>query len=709
MKRFETLFVIMMILVVPSVKSQLQVTTAVEFPRSWTPDSLVRNVLLSEGEEVYNIKFGNMTDDSISCNALGTFSTGSRPTNLGIRNGIVISTGHVYQCLGPNTTTNMSSQADVCNEYIDASLEALAYPNVVRDASTLEFDFIPKSDTIRFRYVFGSEEYPEFVGGNYNDLFGFFISGLKPSGGSYNNFNIAQIPNTSQPISINTVNHRQNSEYYVDNTDGSTIQFDGFTTVLTAKAAVVPCQTYHLKISICDVGDDIYNSAVFLEANSFSSNTISTSYTNPNDLSAPLEIHEGCYGVNVNFSRPLAESTNKIIPITIGGTATNGVDYQPVSPYIIFQAGETEYNLTISPIMDGEEEDDETVELIFHINECETDTIVVTIHDVKEMEAKISYTPPTVDDTAVVLTATVQHGYITPHIPYEYLWNTGETSQSIVVPTIPTANYWYTATDRCKSSQSDTVTIGVLRDFAYTQDDAFVCLGDSAYLRTQGADFSVWCNGDTANSITVYTEVDKEYTVTSWKYWNRQWWSDTDTINVIVKPNPIAKIKLQPEVVTTANPLIKLIDISTDGYERIWNFETDESKYESSVWYTMPYRDSVVVELISFNSIRCTDTTHATVYMISEEIWVPNTFTPTQTTNNRFEIKARNINSFHIQIYNRLGETVYQSNDINNHWDGTKKDGSLVPQDSYVYIIKYTTNGDKQTTKTKIGTVTVLF
>lgn len=97
--------------------------------------------------------------------------------------------------------------------------------------------------------------------------------------------NLAIIPGTSTPVAINAVNSGTSgsnanpnspcnlsySNYYVDNTNGTTIQYDGFTTVLTAFAIAIPCQTYHLKIVVADAGDADYDSGVFLQAGSLSS------------------------------------------------------------------------------------------------------------------------------------------------------------------------------------------------------------------------------------------------------------------------------------------------------------------------------------------------------------------------------------------------------------------------------------------------------
>ena len=123
-------------------------------------------------------------------------------------------------------------------------------------ALPIEFDLTVTSDTIRFNYSFGSEEYLEFVG-SFNDVFAFYISGP----GIVGTDNMALIPGTATPVSINNVNDVDNPSYYNINGEGWDlpfsaddyyIQYDGFTTVLEAKHNVIPCETYHLKMAIAD-------------------------------------------------------------------------------------------------------------------------------------------------------------------------------------------------------------------------------------------------------------------------------------------------------------------------------------------------------------------------------------------------------------------------------------------------------------------------
>ena len=77
---------------------------------------------------------------------------------------------------------------------------------------------MPLDSIVTFRYVFASEEYCEFVGSIYNDVFGFFIRSTFISGEFSNNSrNVALIPGSDDYVSINSVNYQQNEAYYIRN------------------------------------------------------------------------------------------------------------------------------------------------------------------------------------------------------------------------------------------------------------------------------------------------------------------------------------------------------------------------------------------------------------------------------------------------------------------------------------------------------------
>ena len=232
-----------------------------------TDSQLVEQVLLGEGVQVYNIT------SSSAPKAIGRFTTESVIPELPMAGGIIMSTGNIFDAIGPNmdegTSTNFSRPGDSDIETIMATSSL--------DAAIIEFDFRSSSDIVSFNYIFASEEYREYVC-DFNDAFAFFLSGPNPLGGTYDKYNIALIPGTTTNVSITNINNGDsdnncshelsNMEYYVDNAGGANVEYDGLTKLLTALAVIVPCEEYHIKIVIADAFDSAYDSAIFFEAKS---------------------------------------------------------------------------------------------------------------------------------------------------------------------------------------------------------------------------------------------------------------------------------------------------------------------------------------------------------------------------------------------------------------------------------------------------------
>jgi hypothetical protein len=195
------------------------------------------------------------------------FFEGSQ-SNLGMNAGLLITTGSYIYAPGPNDNESATGVMDVGG---DADLSALIDNYPTFDAAVVEFDLVATTDLISLEYVFGSEEYLEFVGSSFNDIFAFFISG----GTEYPALtNIALIPGSSTPVSINSLNQNLYSEYFIDNTGGATLQYDGFTTPLQAIANVTPGETYHIKIGVSDASDSAFDSGVFLSVESLGGDSL---------------------------------------------------------------------------------------------------------------------------------------------------------------------------------------------------------------------------------------------------------------------------------------------------------------------------------------------------------------------------------------------------------------------------------------------------
>ena len=207
-------------------------------------------------------------------NSIASFVTTSE--KLPIQSGIIMSTGMVTWAAYPN-----DSPSSGCAMFTpgDKRLEEIAGAKT-SDAVILEIEFVANTDEVSFEYFFASEEYPEYVNKGVNDVFAFFIEGP-----GYDTLcNIAKLPTTGEPISVDHVNANRNSEFYIENKQwrgysidnpgnslASVFQFDGMTTVLEAKAKIRPYATYKLTMAIADVGDNIYDSGVFIKAHSLKS------------------------------------------------------------------------------------------------------------------------------------------------------------------------------------------------------------------------------------------------------------------------------------------------------------------------------------------------------------------------------------------------------------------------------------------------------
>ncbi|MBL0315162.1 MAG: choice-of-anchor L domain-containing protein [Flavobacteriales bacterium] len=332
-----------------SIYGQLQVTS------NMTVSQYVQDVLLGVNVTVSNITYnGGSADVAVPC--IGSFD--SNGSMLPIESGFLMSSGNASAAPGPNNTNAASDLGlDFGN---DPDLMAIT-DDALNDWSIIEFDFVPLGDTLRFNYIWASEEYPEYSNGSVNDVFGFFISGPGINGTFTNNgVNIALIPGTDLPVSINNLNNGQDGvtgpcaycEFYNGNgqgfdtedptyTDPFTIVYDGYTDKLTAIGIVQCGLTYHIKLAICDGGDGIYDSAVFLERDSFSSNLVVQANLEL-DVAGPdgQTLFENCGDGNLVFERPESGNVNTPLVAYLGysGTAINGVDYTLMPDSVVFPA-----------------------------------------------------------------------------------------------------------------------------------------------------------------------------------------------------------------------------------------------------------------------------------------------------------------------------------------------------------------------------------
>ena len=352
--------------------------------------------------------------------ASGIFGSGL--ISLGLDSGIVLSTGKVNNTPFPlsSASSSFNSTDNLAPGDADLITYGVTTASVTNDACALSFDVIPICDTLRFQYVFGSEEYPEFANTQWADAFAFFISGPGIVGVE----NIALVPASTTPVNINSINAGNyscpgpttgcnNCSYYIDNCSGSSFVYDGYTSVLVAEKIVSSCQPYHVKLVVADGTDGIYDTGIFLKKGTLNCFGISivASATGSSGVDAVESCQNGEF--QLCLSNPLA--TDFTFHFTIGGTATPDVDYPLFPDSVVFLAGQTCVNFSVTPTIDGIAEGPESIMLYYLPSLCASiDSAYINIQDL--------YTVDAGPDLHICSGDTVQIG--TPSYPgTSYFWS----------------------------------------------------------------------------------------------------------------------------------------------------------------------------------------------------------------------------------------------------------------------------------------------
>lgn len=208
-----------------------------------------------------------ISNPSINCSAgsAATF-TGGASVNFPLNNGIVLSSGTASSFATGNSSVNTSGAA---NYPLLSQVSTLNGGSTnMFDLCVLEFDLIPSCDSLGIEFVFGSAEYPTYVCTQFNDVFGFFVTGPYITGVNLLDYNIATIPNTITPITVTTLSYCNNAGQPGPGSVYSTLPGGNpsvaYATNLYSALPVIPNQTYHFKLAIADAGDGALDSYVLL-------------------------------------------------------------------------------------------------------------------------------------------------------------------------------------------------------------------------------------------------------------------------------------------------------------------------------------------------------------------------------------------------------------------------------------------------------------
>lgn len=661
-------------------------------------------------------------------NAAGVFS--ARNSGLGIDSGILLCTG-----IASDVSGNSSKLASTNNGRLgDIQLNALARAST-HDAVVLEFDIVPKNDTLRFEYLFGSEEYINATCGPYNDAFAFFISGPGISASE----NMALVPGTNIAVTVNSINNgipgptgnivnctslgpgSPFTSLYIDNQNGTSITYQGYTKVLSATRAVTPCDTYHLKIVIADAGNSLYDSGVFLKANSIRANSYHIAARNRNG-STPATIAFGCNDAIVTVSRDERKSSSQIVSLRFGGDAQIGTDFSNISNSVVFPPNADSVRFIVNAIRSNVGGQKRLVLYLFDPQSCSPTPEIIDSVVIKIVDApSLSFITP---DTTICARNVVQlqcDG--TPGMLYEWRPKTGLKNGNTKSPTAmpqSTTKYFVNATltELGCPDVVDSVLLTVLNGPAVDAgQNQTICERDSVTLnasteQNQIAVSYTWTGPqgffDSGNVIRLNALQANQggyYVVHVLGASNGC--LGQDSVLIHLRPSPAEPSVISPLLWCVNGPATAL---TASGVDLLWY--TDSVSKTGSKITPVPAlnAEGVFRYFVTQNRLGC-ESRRAEILLkvipcCARELVVPSAFTPNgDSRNDAFKILGGDEGtSVDFRIFNRWGESVFHGLG-REAWDGTYG-GKPAPAGTYFYIMQVDChNGTKSIKK---GTVDLL-
>ena len=730
MKKISRIILILSLLLSIDTKAQMVIDN------TQNAIDLVNNVLLGNGVSASNIIYSG------SAGQIGYFDGVN--SNIGLNSGIVMSSGNVSQIApGGTVSANLNGPGDadiLATAQSVTSNPASGNITTTHDAAILSFDFTPIGDTVKFVFVFASEEYLTYINTQYNDAFGFYLSGNNPAGGTYNVQNMAIVPGTSEPITISTIHPSLNSQYYIGTPVGH--EFNGFTTTLEIAFAVNCGETYHFKFGVADCQDGILDTGVFLKANSFSSDAVNVAVAT---VTGDTIVYEGCTSAEIIFSRPLSQiGTTLVVNYDIGGTAaTDGTDYPLLVNPVTFLPGEDTVILNLNPISDGISEGLESVIITaYTISPC-GDTIetsgTIWILDEPTIDILESDTSLFCMDDSVLVTAFASGGFG----PYSYNWSNGapdnDTAYVEALIMQGSIEYYVTATDQCGYSLTDTITVDINQTLVVTSTssgptsacapDGWVSAATDGITNLIGQELNHWTGPGNPGGNNIDATVMQDIP-SGWYYFTvtDDVCTASDSVFVDILNPPIAN--LEANSTAGCSPFaVSFTNSSENTSSYLWDFGDGTSFNVNNLdAQNHTFTSSSQVMLVAYDGNNCSDTAYVDISVVScgctdpsadnydpnavqnngsciypvPTVVAPNVLTANNDgQNDIFFLTTEKTVQLELIIVNRWGNIMYdQTIDVlvtpNAGWDGTLPNGDEAGEGTYFYrYIATGVNGDK--------------
>lgn len=685
MKPIHT-YCIVLVAMLLSITAQAQLVV----DASYTPQQLVEDVLIGQGVQVSNFQF---TGDVQSRG----FFDGSNSV-IGLDSGVILSTGKVVDAVGPNASVagSLAEDGTDFSRPGDSELTSISGSTLgTYDASVLTFNFIPSSDTVQFKYVFASNEYMFWVnpGNNINDVFAFFISGP----GIVGEQNVALIPGSATPITMVNVNANTNAQYYIDNGDDAgeegepTTNYNGFTIPLTAQAVLTPCQTYTIRLAIADGGDGTYDSAVFLEAGSFTSPSVSLNAQSSYSASSSAEeLVEGCSSMDLTFERTEPLDAPLTVGLTFSGTATNGTDVTNIPNSITFPAGQATTTISFNVLEDNDNTEglETMVITLDQLNPCATgpaSSVEFTIQDVMPMTLQITPNVGFVCPQTHTIDVAVTGGYPV----YDYQWTgSSDTDSSIEVTPNTSTTYVVEVTDACGFTATASSTVAIqYQPLQVAVANQVVCNGDNALLQSVvsgglGNITYSWDGGNGTDSI--YTIAPSSTTTVLLQVTDSCGITESTSATVMVD-----ELEASFTYKLTKHSTVQFTNTTPGATDFNWDFGDGLTSIRESPLHEYDEEGNYIVTLAVTNANGCQATVEDTVTVYPPlHVYIPNAFTPNgDGINDAFGMEGEGYLYYDLEIYDSWGNKMRHGRFRDNTaWDGTYK-GKLVPSGTYVYYI----------------------
>lgn len=267
-------------------------------------------------------------------------------------------------------------------------------------------------------------------------------------------------------------------------------------------------------------------------------------------------------------------------------------------------------------------------------------------------------------------------------------------SQTLILPLSGTYQVIGTSPEGCQDSTALSITVNPAPQLQITPDQG-ICPGFGAQISVSGATNYTWTDPSLSGpTLQLTPSLTTTYTVVGANVFNCL---DTANSTVTVYPQPSANFEASPLILTNDNPTVSFTSFAQNAATSIWDFgdgSTSENS-QNEFAYTYPFvEDQTYTVTLNVESVEgCTDQSQVQIQIKGGIIYyVPNTFTPDgDALNNLFTpvfTSGYDPQNFHMTIFNRWGEPIFESYDPNGGWDG-KIDIYAAPEGTYIYSIDF--------------------